>query len=201
MSVTDSEDEDIVADDETSADEVISAEDESEASSFFSSGLFETESEEQAKNAPHNRMWRKSIPKTGIRLFIPLIYTFFPTTDNKPSVRRGRSSRIPWRWHREGVPESEGRISPHRNRQGVPDFLRPEDWKNARNQYGSRGLFPVQTGRRKSSEPGILPVPPSGGASRGQTSHLPSRANFRQKNRDGVQRLPRAHPDAAAPHS
>ncbi len=70
-----SEDDEILEDDSSenddfSEDDEVPEEDSSEDEEISSSELFETESEEQAKNAPQNRMWRITIQKTGFRLFI-----------------------------------------------------------------------------------------------------------------------------------
>ena len=70
FSVTDSEDDDTSEDDETLEDDYVPEEDSSEDEEISSSELFETESEEQAKNAPQNRMWRRTIQKIGFRLSI-----------------------------------------------------------------------------------------------------------------------------------
>ena len=70
VSVTDSEDDDTSEDDETLEDDDVPEEDSSEDEEISSSELFETESEEQAKNAPQNRMWRRTIQKIGFRLSI-----------------------------------------------------------------------------------------------------------------------------------
>lgn len=70
FSVTDSEGDDFSEDDETLEDDDVPEDDSSEDEETSSSGLFEAESEEQAKNAPQNRMWRITIQKTGFRLFI-----------------------------------------------------------------------------------------------------------------------------------
>ena len=70
FSVTDSEGDDISEDDETLEDDDVPEDDSSEDEETSSSGLFEAESEEQAKNAPQNRMWRITIQKTGFRLSI-----------------------------------------------------------------------------------------------------------------------------------
>lgn len=75
FSVTDSEDDDTSEDDDLSEEDEVpeddaSEEDSSEDEEISSSELFETESEEQAKNAPQNRMWRRTIQKTGFRLSI-----------------------------------------------------------------------------------------------------------------------------------
>lgn len=70
FSVTDSEGDDFSEDDETLEDDDVPEDDSSEDEETSSSGLFEAESEEQAQNAPQNRMWRITIQKTGFRLFI-----------------------------------------------------------------------------------------------------------------------------------
>ena len=81
FSVTDSEGDDFSEDDETLEDDTseddetledddVPEEDSSEDEETSSSGLFEAEFEEQAKNAPQNRMWRITIQKIGFRLSI-----------------------------------------------------------------------------------------------------------------------------------
>ncbi|WP_294961006.1 hypothetical protein [uncultured Fibrobacter sp.] len=70
FSVTDSEGDDFSEDDKTLEEDEAPEEDSSEDEEISSSELFETESEEQAKNAPQNRMWRRTIQKTGFRLSI-----------------------------------------------------------------------------------------------------------------------------------
>ena len=70
FSVTDSEDDDTSEDDDLSEEDEAPEDDSSEDEETSSSGLFEAESEEQAKNAPQNRMWRRTIQKTVFRLSI-----------------------------------------------------------------------------------------------------------------------------------